>query len=104
VGDTGPGPDSSLRVGKDNIRVNAVHPGITETPLACDPSGKPLVPVEKFAISRNVDTEEIARYLLFVASEDAAFSTASEFVADGGYAIGPSVESNRLSKRLRIAS
>jgi 3alpha(or 20beta)-hydroxysteroid dehydrogenase len=69
--------------------VNALHPGIIETPLAYDKDGKPLVPVDHFAIPRNASTEEIAKYALFLASDDAAFSTASEFVADGGFALGP---------------
>jgi 3alpha(or 20beta)-hydroxysteroid dehydrogenase len=73
-----------------NIRVNAVHPGIINTPLAYDPvTGAPLVPVETFAIPRQAEPSEIAQYVLFVASADAAFSTGSEFVADGGFALGP---------------
>jgi 3alpha(or 20beta)-hydroxysteroid dehydrogenase len=81
---------AAYELARDNIRVNAIHPGIIETPLAYhSDSGEPLVPVDKFAIPRNADTAEIAKYVLFVASEDAAFSTASEFVADGGYALGP---------------
>ena len=80
---------AAYELAKDKIRVNAVHPGIIETPLAYDPaSGKALVPVDKFAIPRNASTEEIAGYILFVASEQAAFSTASEFVADGGFGLG----------------
>jgi 3alpha(or 20beta)-hydroxysteroid dehydrogenase len=81
---------AAYELAKDKIRVNAVHPGIIETPLAYDPvSKKALVPVDKFAVPRNASTEEIAKYVLFVASEDAAFSTASEFVADGGFGLGP---------------
>jgi 3alpha(or 20beta)-hydroxysteroid dehydrogenase len=75
---------------RDNIRVNAVHPGIINTPLAYDPAtGKALVPVETFAIPRQAEPAEIAQYVLFVASTDAAFSTGSEFIADGGFALGP---------------
>lgn len=80
---------AASELAKDNIRVNALHPGIIETPLAYGPDGKPLVPVDGLAIPRNATTEEITRYVLFIASEDAAFSTASEFVADGGYSLGP---------------
>ncbi|MBX7535174.1 SDR family oxidoreductase [Qipengyuania sp. GH1] len=73
-----------------NIRVNAVHPGIIDTPLAYDPgSGEELVPVVDFAIPRMASAAEIARYVLFVASDEAGFSTGSEFVADGGYGLGP---------------
>ena len=81
---------AAYELAHDHIRVNAVHPGIINTPLAFDPeTGKELVPVDKFAIPRQADCAEIAKYVLFVASEDAAFSTGSEFVADGGFALGP---------------
>jgi len=77
---------------KDRIRVNAVHPGIIDTPLAYDSAtGKELVPVEHFAVPRMASATEISKYILFVASEDAAFSTASEFLADGGFGLGPIV-------------
>jgi len=33
--------------------------------------------------------EEIARLVLFVASDEASFSTGSEFIADGGHLLGP---------------
>lgn len=81
---------AAYELARDKIRVNAVHPGIINTPLAYDPqTGQELVPVDKFAIPRQATTAEIATYVLFVASEDAAFSTGSEFIADGGFALGP---------------
>lgn len=58
--------------------------------LAYDPkTGKDLVPVDRLAIPRRASVGEITGYFLFVASEEAAFSTGSEFVADGGFALGP---------------
>jgi 3alpha(or 20beta)-hydroxysteroid dehydrogenase len=81
---------AAKELARDNIRVNSVHPGIVETPLAYDPaSGQELVPVEAFAIPRRADGREITRFVMFVASSDAAFSTGSEFVADGGFLLGP---------------
>jgi 3alpha(or 20beta)-hydroxysteroid dehydrogenase len=81
---------AAYELAKDKIRVNSVHPGIIDTPLAYDPaSGKELVPTDKFAIPRMASTGEISKYVLFVASEDSAFSTAAEFVADGGFSLGP---------------
>ena len=78
------------KLARANIRVNAVHPGIINTPLAYDPAtGEALVPVETFAIPRPAAPTEIAQYVLFVASADAAFSTGSEFVADGGFTLEP---------------
>ena len=81
---------AAYELARDNIRVNSVHPGIIDTPLAYDPkTGDELVPVDRFAIPRMASVDEIVRYVLFVASNEAAFSTGSEFVADGGFALGP---------------
>ncbi|MCS7476880.1 SDR family NAD(P)-dependent oxidoreductase [Umezawaea endophytica] len=74
---------------RDNIRVNSVHPGIIETPLAYDPEGNPIVPVDNLAIPRNAALEEIADFILFAASDQARFATGAEIVADGGYGLGP---------------
>jgi 3alpha(or 20beta)-hydroxysteroid dehydrogenase len=80
---------AAYELARDRIRVNSVHPGIIDTPLAYDPkTGAELVPVDTFAIPRRASVTEIAAYVLFVASNDAAFSTGSEFVADGGFALG----------------
>lgn len=35
------------------------------------------------------DPEEITRLVLFVASDEASFSTGAEFIADGGQPPGP---------------
>jgi 3alpha(or 20beta)-hydroxysteroid dehydrogenase len=45
--------------------------------------------VETSAIPRIADPEEITRMVLFVAAEEASFSTGSEFIADGGMLLGP---------------
>ncbi|MGX1912800.1 SDR family NAD(P)-dependent oxidoreductase [Streptomyces phaeochromogenes] len=74
---------------RDNIRVNSVHPGIIETPLAYGPDGNALVPVDDFAIPRNATPDEIAGFILFAASDQARFATGSEIIADGGFTLGP---------------
>ncbi|MFO0890145.1 MAG: glucose 1-dehydrogenase [Isosphaeraceae bacterium] len=77
---------------KDNIRVNAVCPGVVETPLlkrTASESGDP----EKFLgdlaaaspIGRNAQPEEIARFFQFLASDHARFFTGSVLMIDGGY-------------------
>ena len=69
---------------RDNIRVNAVCPGVVETPLlrrTAVESGNP----EKFLgdlaaaspIGRNAQPEEIARFFQFLASDHARFFTGS---------------------------
>ena len=81
---------AAVELARDNIRVNALHPGIVETPLAYDPAtGDELVPVTTFAIPRRADPDEVTAYVLFIASPAAAFSTGSEFLADGGFMLGP---------------
>jgi 3alpha(or 20beta)-hydroxysteroid dehydrogenase len=41
------------------------------------------------AIPRVAEPDEITRLVLFVASDEASFSTGSEFIADGGQLLGP---------------
>jgi 3alpha(or 20beta)-hydroxysteroid dehydrogenase len=79
---------AAKELARDNIRVNAVHPGIIDTPLAYDPDGNELVPVDGFAIPRQATPDEIANFILFAASDQARFATGSELVADGGFGLG----------------
>lgn len=79
---------AAKELARDNIRVNAVHPGIIDTPLAYGPDGKELVPVDNFAIPRQASPDEIASFILFAASEQARFATGAEIVADGGFMLG----------------
>ncbi|MFD7479940.1 SDR family NAD(P)-dependent oxidoreductase [Streptomyces sp. NPDC059837] len=81
---------SAKELGRENIRVNGVHPGIIETPLAYDPAtGELIVSIDDQPIPRLADVDEISSLVLFVASDDAGYSTGAEFVADGGYLLGP---------------
>ncbi|MFC5168968.1 SDR family oxidoreductase [Nonomuraea angiospora] len=79
---------AAKELARDSIRVNAVHPGIIETPLAYDPDGNPIVPVDNLAVPRNAAPDEIADFILFTASDQARFATGSEVLADGGYMLG----------------
>ncbi|MFF7603085.1 SDR family NAD(P)-dependent oxidoreductase [Streptomyces mirabilis] len=80
---------SAKELGRENIRVNGVHPGIIETPLAYDPAtGELIVGIDDQPIPRLADVDEISSLVLFVASDDAGYSTGAEFVADGGYLLG----------------
>ncbi|MEQ0558660.1 3-oxoacyl-ACP reductase [Amycolatopsis sp. NEAU-NG30] len=77
-----------VQFARENIRVNALCPGPVNTPLlkelfAKDPerAARRLVhvPVGRFA-----EPEEIAAAVAFLASDDASFITASQFLVDGG--------------------
>ncbi|MFI0738504.1 3-oxoacyl-ACP reductase [Streptomyces sp. NPDC021100] len=77
-----------VQFARDGIRVNALCPGPVNTPLlkelfAKDPerAARRLVhvPVGRFA-----EAEEIAAAVAFLASDDASFVNAAEFLVDGG--------------------
>jgi NAD(P)-dependent dehydrogenase (short-subunit alcohol dehydrogenase family) len=79
-----------VQFAREGIRVNALCPGPVNTPLlrelfANDPerAARRLVhiPVGRFA-----EPEEIASAVLFLASDDSSFVTASQFLVDGGIA------------------
>jgi NAD(P)-dependent dehydrogenase (short-subunit alcohol dehydrogenase family) len=70
------------------VRVNALCPGPVNTPLlqelfAADPEAAARrlvhVPAGRFA-----EPEEIASAVLFLASDESSFITASQFMVDGG--------------------
>ena len=74
--------------GPDNIRVNAVAPGWVRTERQLT---KWLTPegdqrrLEAQCLKRWVEPEDIARFVLFLASEDASACTAQHYVVDGGW-------------------
>jgi 3alpha(or 20beta)-hydroxysteroid dehydrogenase len=80
---------AAMEVADDNIRVNSVHPGYIRTPIL-GPLGEEVV-VGKAAIKRMARPEEVSKMVLFIASDDASYSTGSEFVVDGGWSAGSPV-------------
>ena len=76
-----------------NIRVNSVHPGVIDTPMARSLlSGlDPQVAAQRLErlkalhpIGRLGEPEDIARAVLYLASDAAKFVTGTELVVDGG--------------------
>ena len=71
---------AALELASDNIRVNSLHPGFIRTPMTkhfpddmvSAPLGRPGRP------------EEVATFVVFLASDESSFSTGSEYVVDGG--------------------
>lgn len=75
---------AAKELGLQGIRVNGVHPGIIDTPLAYDPATDELiVSVDEQPIPRLAHVDEITTLALYAASDEAAYSTGTEFVADG---------------------
>ncbi len=77
-----------VQFAREGVRVNALCPGPVNTPLlrelfASDPerAARRLVHVP---IGRFAEPEEIAAAVLFLASDESSFMTASTFLVDGG--------------------
>lgn len=79
----------AAEVARDRIRVNSVSPGVIETPRTT----RRFATIEEFQASRGKlhmlgrvgQPEEVARAVLFLASDDASFTTATDLLVDGGY-------------------
>lgn len=69
-----------------HIRVNALAPGIINTDMTSS-AGPDLINhfVERTPMKRLGRAEEMAKTLLFMASEDASFMTGHTLIADGGH-------------------
>ena len=71
---------AALELAAQKIRVNSIHPGFIRTPMTkhlpddmvMAPMGRPGTP------------EEVATFVLFLASDESSFATGAEFVVDGG--------------------
>ena len=71
-----------------NIRVNSVHPGAINTRLLqLNPPGFNEMVAGMTPLQRLGEPEEVARAVLFLASDEAAYITGAELVIDGGLGI-----------------
>lgn len=81
----------ALDYAKDNIRVNCVNPAVIETPMlmrevkrAKDPRAYMRESRETQPMGRIGRPEEVAKAVLFLASEEASFVTGAALSVDGG--------------------
>ena len=81
----------AVKYAKDNIRVNAIHPGVmppmSTSKQITDPKVK--ADYEKMFIAtpmgRRGEVEEVANAALFLASDEASFITGADLAVDGGF-------------------
>lgn len=78
---------AAVQYAKDNIRVNSVHPGFTDTPMTLDIHSDPEVHefrVGMTPLGRLGLPEDIANGILYLASDESSWVTGIELVIDGG--------------------
>lgn len=85
---------AAVELGRHNIRVNALCPGATETPMAkhqrqeMEKAGLPTSTVlmdRMGVLGRMAQPEEMAMMALFLASDEASFATGGVFNNDAGW-------------------
>ena len=78
---------AAVQLAKDGIRVNSVHPGFMMTPMTSEGAAEEErlnFMVSRIPMGRMGDAMEIARGILFLASDESSYMTGSELVIDGG--------------------
>jgi len=75
---------TALDLGGYKIRANSVHPGFVRTPMTEDLGDN----TANVALHRTAADTELCGLVLFLASDEAAFCTGAEFIADGGESAG----------------
>ena len=79
---------AAVQHGGDNIRVNSVHPGLMPPMRTSGRTADPVVRakmLEGVPLRRAGRVEEVARAVLFLASDDASYITGTELYVDGGF-------------------
>ena len=71
---------TALELAPEKIRVNSIHPGFIRTPMTKHlPDDMVTAPM-----GRAGTPDEVAAFVVFLASDESSFSTGSEYVVDGG--------------------
>ncbi|MFL2668216.1 MAG: SDR family oxidoreductase [Alphaproteobacteria bacterium] len=77
------------RSDRDGIRVNAISPGITETPMVAGYSQEQKAAMKKrFPLGRFAKPEEVAEGAIYLVSDKASFMTGENMHINGGSNFG----------------
>ena len=86
-GVTGLTKGAALELGKYNIRVNCVCPGIVNTPMLQqdDTQDSTQSILNTLPIKRLAEPGEVTNVVLFLASDEASYVTGADYAVDAGY-------------------
>ena len=80
---------------QDGIRCNSIHPGLIETPIwgqvvpgSNEPMDLDAAAALRVPLRRKGWPDDIAKVVLFLASDDSGYMTGEEVVVDGGMTVG----------------
>jgi NAD(P)-dependent dehydrogenase (short-subunit alcohol dehydrogenase family) len=80
--------DIAMEFAADNVRVNSIHPGYIKTEMVDYASEKSHKTLEElgalYPMKRLGEIEEVAKTVLFLASDDSSYITGAELIIDGG--------------------
>ncbi len=71
---------TALELGRYDIRVNSIHPGLVRTPMTAHFPDD----IVRSALGRAAEPIEVSNFVLFLASDESSYATGAEFVVDGG--------------------
>lgn len=77
---------AARELGPFGVRVNSVHPGLIDTPMlgVLDALAPREQLTERIPMGRVAGADDVARLVLWLASDESGYSTGAEFVVDGG--------------------
>ena len=73
---------AALELGRHNIRVNSIHPGLINTDMTSEFDKDRMV--RAIPLGREAEPSEVAAVALFLISDDASYCSGQEFTVDGG--------------------
>ena len=80
---------AAVQHGRDNIRVNSVHPGLMPPMRTSGRTADPALRAEwiktSVPLGRAGEAHEVANAVLFLASDEASYITGAELYVDGGF-------------------
>jgi 3alpha(or 20beta)-hydroxysteroid dehydrogenase len=91
---------AAMEFAEYGIRVNSVNPGFIWTPLTQNEKTMVESFYEVTAMERAGEPEDIAKAVLYLASDDSSFVTGTEIVVDGGLTAGGEIRT--VAKKLGI--